>query len=106
MSGPGKRVQPWNLPGLQRVRRWQQGHTGHHAARHVALGELPDGRWIAEHADLTIGSYTHPTREAAEQQLTEWMWDGEWHEVPAAYKADGQPYGDGWVRRGSQWVRS
>ncbi len=105
MTSTGEPVQPWLLPGLHRVGRWQRGHVGHHATRHVTLGVLPDGRWVAEHTDLTVGSYAHPTREAAERQATEWMWEGEWHEVPAAYGADGQPHGEGWIRRGSQWIR-
>ncbi|MEU7978262.1 hypothetical protein AB0B63_06990 [Micromonospora sp. NPDC049081] len=105
MTSTGEPVQPWLLPGLQRVARWQRGHTGHHAAAHVTLGQAGDGRWIAEHTDLNVGSYAHPTREQAERQITEWMWHGQWVEVPATYQADGTPHGHGWVRHGSQWVR-
>lgn len=105
MADDGERVQPWQMPGLRRIRRWQSGHASHHAARHVTLAALPDGRWLAEDSDVKQGSRVHRTRSGAEQRLTELMWDGDWQEVPAAYDSAGRPLDGGWVRLGSGWVR-
>lgn len=72
----------------------------------MTLGELPDRRWVVEHSDVKIGSRAYRSPERAEQAATELMWQGDWVEVPAAYGANGQPVGEGWVRRGGGWVRS
>lgn len=101
----GETAQPWNLEGLRRVRRWQRGHADHYAVDYATLGVLPDGRWVAEHSDTSIGTTVYGSREDAETRLTEWMWHGIWQEIPAAYGPDGKPIGEGWTRRGSRWVR-
>lgn len=102
----GEQVQPWLLSGLRRVRRWQRGHAAHYAVDYVTLGELPDGRWIAEHSDVKVQSRVYRSRPAAERRITELMWNGRWEEVPAEYDAAGKPVGDGWVRLGSAWVQA
>jgi len=98
-----ERVQPWLLPGLQRIRRWQSGHTSGYGARHLTLGQTPDGRWIVEDTDVRRGSYAYRSRERAERELAELMWSGDWREVPAVIDAHGQAVG--WVRRGGTWTR-
>ncbi len=103
MAGDGEKVEPWLLPGLQRVRRWQSGHTAGSDSRHITLGHTPDGRWVVEHTDIRVGSHAYRTRERAEQALTELMWDGDWHEVPAVIGANGKA--EGWTRRGNLWAR-
>lgn len=99
-------MQPWELGGLRRVRRWRRGHISHWECRHVALGQLPDGRWVVEHTDVKVGARAYQSPERAERAVTELMWQGDWVEVPAVYRANGQPAGEGWVRRGGTWVRS
>lgn len=96
---------PWLLTGLQRVRRWQLGHGGGFGSRHVTLGRMADGRWLAEDSDTARGSYAYRTRERAERQLAELMWDGKWQEVPASLDANGRAVGGGWTRRGNTWMR-
>ncbi|MEV0214309.1 hypothetical protein [Micromonospora sp. NPDC050695] len=103
MTDDGEVVVPWRLTGLQRVRRWQFGHSSGFGSRHVTLGHTADGRWLAEDSDTARGSRAYRTRERAERALAELMWDGEWHEAPAVLDANGQA--DGWVRCGGTWVR-
>jgi len=100
-----ERVEPWLLPGLQRVRRWQSGHTSGYGARHLTLGHMADGRWLVEDTDVARGSHAYTRRDDAERQLTELMWDGDWQEVPAVLDARGQPVGGGWTRSGNTWIR-
>lgn len=105
MGVDGEKVEPWLLTGLQRLRRWQLGHTSGFGARHLTLGRMADGRWLVEDTDVRRGSHAYRSRERAERQLAELMWDGEWQEVPAVLNAQGQPVGGGWTRSGNTWIR-
>ncbi|WP_433460684.1 hypothetical protein [Micromonospora sp. CA-248212] len=103
MADDGERVDPWLLTGLRRLRRWQHGHTAGYGARHLTLGQMGDGRWLVEDSDTARESRAYLSRERAERQLAELMWDGDWQEVPAVIDARGSA--DGWVRRGGAWMR-
>lgn len=105
MADDGEQVDAWLLPGLQRLRRWQCGHTAGYGSRHVTLGRMVDGRWLVEDSDIRVGSRAYRSRERAERQLTELMWDGEWTEVPAVLDGTGRPVDRGWIRRGNTWMR-
>jgi hypothetical protein len=102
----GDPIQVWRTPGHQRVRRWQSGHTSHHASRHVTVGTLPDGRWYADHTETTIGARAYPTEGEAQRAADALMTGGEWRPVPANFGADGQPIEPGWVRYGNEWRRA
>jgi len=104
VAGDGEKIQPWLLPGLQRLRRWQHGRTSGAGSRHVTLGRTADGRWLAEDSDVARGSRAYRSRERAEHALTELMWDGDWQEVPAVLDHNGRA--EGWVRRGGAWMRA
>ncbi len=103
MADDGERVDPWLLTGLQRLRRWQYGHSSGFGSRHVILGRMADGRWLAEDSDTARGSHAYRSKERAERQLAELMWDGQWAEVPAVIDANGRA--EGWTRRGNTWMR-
>lgn len=103
VTDDGEKVQPWLLPGLRRLRRWQHGHSSGFGSRHITLGRMADGRWLVEDTDVRRGSHAYRSRERAEQAATELMWDGDWQEVPAVIDAHG--LADGWVRRGGTWMR-
>lgn len=105
MADDGEKVEPWLLTGLQRLRRWQYGHSAGFGSRHLTLGQMADGSWLAEDSDTARGSHAYRTRERAERELTALMWDGQWTEVPAVLNAQGQPVGGGWIRRGNTWMR-
>ena len=104
-GGEGKRVEVWQLPGLQRVQRWQSGAISHWQCKHVTLGVLPDGRWVVDHTDPRIGGRIYRAEDEARAAAGRLMADGDWIEIPANYNADGQPTTSGWVRRGGQWRR-
>ncbi len=103
MADDGEKVDPWLLTGLRRLRRWQSGHTAGFGARHLTLGQMADGRWLVEDTDIRRGSHAYRSRERAERELAERMWDGDWSEVPAVIDAHNQA--EGWVRRGNTWMR-
>ncbi|MBQ1047840.1 hypothetical protein KBX50_05125 [Micromonospora sp. C51] len=99
----GEEIRVWEHPGAVRVQRWRSGHPTGSDCLHVAVGQLPDGRWFAERGTRArVYPHEQDARTVAERLKAG---RGDWCEVPQI-GADARPVAPGWVRRGGSWVRA
>lgn len=102
----GEPIQLHLFHGLDRVQRWRSGHAGGWEAVSVSVGVLPDGRWYSATTQrgLRENSWAWPDEQQARTHAAEMMAEGEWVEVPAAYRRN-VPLRGPWVLRDGGWVR-